>query len=155
MRRLGLSLVILLFGSQCEGFTFPQGRHSLARHASLPARSKFPLSQTPIDRSSLKGEDLVPFTLESQDVNKWKEFFIAVGGVLGSLFYLWLYPNAPQLGENFVHGMENIAHGDSTLTITYMLFIFAVIHSGLASLRPFAEEIVGPKVWRYVFAYAS
>lgn len=103
----------------------------------------------------MKGEDLVPFSLQSQDVNKWKEFFIAVGGVLGSLFYVWLYPNGPLLGEAFVNSVEDLAHGDSTLSITYMLFIFAVVHSGLASLRPYAEEIVGPKVWRYVFAYAS
>lgn len=158
MLGLGLLLAVVLTRSLlCEGFSFPHGHGNLAKHASLSSRlqNKFSLSQTPMDRSSLKGEDLVPFTLESQDINKWKEFFIAVGGVLGSLFYIWLYPNGPQLGGSFVRGMENIANGDSTLTITYMLFIFAVIHSGLASLRPYAEEVVGPKVWRYVFAYAS
>ena len=126
-------------------------RH-LLDHRPFTTRLQAQLSE---DTAMLKGEELVPFTLESQDANKWKEFFIAVSGVLGSLFYVWLYPNGPQLGDAFVHSIESLASGDSTLTITYMLLIFAVIHSGLASLRPKGEELIGAKAWRYLFAYAS
>ena len=36
-----------------------------------------------------------------------------------------------------------------------MLTFFAVSHSGLAGLRPYAEEIVGARAWRVVFALVS
>ena len=39
-------------------------------------------------------------------------------------------------GDDFVRALEGIAGGDSTITITLILGIFAVAHSGLASLRP-------------------
>ncbi|RYG67285.1 hypothetical protein EON64_07790 [archaeon] len=39
--------------------------------------------------------------------------------------------------------------------MAYMLLFFAACHSGLASLRPLAEQIVGARVWRYVFALTS
>ena len=101
------------------------------------------------------GEDAASFDLSSQKPIAWIQFLIAVSGVLGGLFYVWLYDQGPQLGQLFKDTIERIAGGDSTLTITYMLAFFAVCHSGLASLRPFAEEIVGPRVWRYIFAIVS
>jgi zeta-carotene isomerase len=51
--------------------------------------------------------------------------------------------------------MEGLAGGDSTLTITYMLGFFAVAHSGLASLRPAGEQIIGARAWRVLFALVS
>jgi len=36
-----------------------------------------------------------------------------------------------------------------------MLTFFAICHSGLAGLRPYAEEIVGARAWRVVFALVS
>ena len=36
-----------------------------------------------------------------------------------------------------------------------MLLVFAVTHSGLAALRPYAEEVVGARAWRVVFATIS
>ena len=36
-----------------------------------------------------------------------------------------------------------------------LLVIFAVIHSGGAALRTRAEALVGPRVWRLIFAFAS
>ena len=36
-----------------------------------------------------------------------------------------------------------------------LLVLFAVIHSGGAALRPWAEEIVGARLWRIFFATAS
>lgn len=102
-----------------------------------------------------RGEDLEPFSLQTQSSDKWKEFAVAVGGVLGSLAYVWGVPGGPELGNKFVAAVESAAGGDSTVAIVYMLGIFAVVHSGLASLRPKGEEIVGAKAWRYIFAYPS
>eukprot|EP01036_Dinobryon_divergens_P024892 gene24892-33384_t len=103
----------------------------------------------------LVGEDAATFDLAEQKPIAWIQFLIAVSGVLGGIFYVWLYEGGPQLGQAFKDVMENIAGGDSTLAITFMLAFFAICHSGLASLRPLAEEIVGPRVWRYVFAIVS
>ncbi|WP_320677670.1 NnrU family protein [Prochlorococcus sp. MIT 1300] len=36
-----------------------------------------------------------------------------------------------------------------------LLVLFAVIHSGGAALRPWAEELVGPRLWRIIFAIVS
>lgn len=36
-----------------------------------------------------------------------------------------------------------------------MLLLFAVVHSGGAALRPKAEEIVGPRAYRVIFAGIS
>jgi len=113
-------------------------------------------SDGPISSSSaLVGEDAATFDLSEQKPIAWIQFLIAVSGVLGGIFYVWLYESGPQWGQAFKDIIESVAGGDSTLAITYMLAFFAVCHSGLASLRPFAEEIVGPRVWRYIFAIVS
>lgn len=158
-----IALVLVGLGTSCEGFLSVPTRlhvsHSFKIVSTKVSPSQLFLQQTTNvqtpERAALQGETLEPFTLASQDGAKWKEFFIAVGGVLGSLAYVWLVPGGPQLGDQFVHAIEGLAGGDSTLAITYMLLIFAVIHSGLASLRPLAEPIVGAKAWRYIFAYPS
>jgi len=43
----------------------------------------------------------------------------------------------------------------STFVMITLLVIFAVIHSGGAALRTRAEALVGPRVWRLIFAFAS
>eukprot|EP01041_Mallomonas_annulata_P009365 gene9365-19421_t len=103
----------------------------------------------------LVGEDAATFSLEEQKLKSWQIFGAAVSAVLGSLFYLWLWDGGPQLGNQFVQSLESVAFGDSTLTIILMLGFFAIVHSGLASLRPFAEKIIGERAWRVIFAYAS
>lgn len=40
------------------------------------------------------------------------------------------------IGDDFVRMLEEISGGDSTITVALILGIFAVAHSGLASLRP-------------------
>lgn len=123
---------------------------------SFEKNSDNPTSSSSGSSSSvLVGEDAATFDLAEQKPIAWIQFLIAVSGVLGGLFYVWLYEGGPQLGQAFKDVMENIAGGDSTLAITFMLAFFAICHSGLASLRPLAEEIVGPRVWRYIFAIVS
>ena len=43
----------------------------------------------------------------------------------------------------------------SSFVMLLLLFCFAVIHSGGAALRTQAEKIVGPRLWRLIFALAS
>ena len=42
-------------------------------------------------QSELIGEDAALFKLEEQKLTAWAQFFVAVSGVLGSLFYVWIY----------------------------------------------------------------
>jgi uncharacterized membrane protein len=44
---------------------------------------------------------------------------------------------------------------DSHLIMLGMLLGFAVVHSGLAALRPWAEAKIGPRLYRVIFALAS
>jgi hypothetical protein len=105
--------------------------------------------------NELVGEDAATFSLGEQEWKAWGTFLVAVSGVLGVLFYTWLYEGGPHWGDQFKDLMESLAGGDTTLAITYMLGVFAVAHSGMASLRPKAEEIIGARPWRYVFALVS
>ena len=108
-----------------------------------------------IDALKLVGEDAGAFSLEEQSVQAWAAFVAAGSVVLGGIFYAWIYPDGLHWGDDFKNWIESLAGGDSTLAIIYMLGVFAVIHSGLASLRPAAEEIIGPRAWRVIFAIAS
>jgi zeta-carotene isomerase len=103
----------------------------------------------------LIGEDAARFSLAEQSLQAWGQFLVAVSGVLALIFYAWVYDGGLHWGDQYKDIMEGLAGGDSTLTITYMLGFFAVMHSGLASLRPKAEEIIGARPWRYVFAIVS
>ena len=48
-----------------------------------------------------------------------------------------------------------VATHQSSLVMLVMLVLFAVIHSGGAALRSRAEEVIGARAWRVVFASAS
>ncbi len=48
---------------------------------------------------------------------------------------------------------ENIHH--SSIVMTALLLVFAVIHSGGAAFRNQAERLIGARAWRLVFASAS
>jgi zeta-carotene isomerase len=65
-------------------------------------------------------------------------------------------PWGPHLGDTFLTTVQNtIGTTSPDATIFAMLTFFAVAHSGLAGLRPYAEEIVGARAWRVVFALVS
>ena len=108
-----------------------------------------------VDLTSFKGEDAANFVLEQQDADKWKKFTAAVAVVLSFVFYVWIYNGGPQWGLQYKDYLENISNGDTTTVIVLMLSFFAFCHSGLASLRPFAENIIGARAWRVIFALVS
>lgn len=169
--QLSIALIVTVFGFK----TSCNVRSSLSRFGVSPLAERRRLSKTVAtvkvatasihcyqgntclwaSSNELVGEDAAAFSLEDQDLKAWGQFAVAVSAVLGLLFYVWLYEAGPHWGDNFVHFVEGLANGDTTWAITYMLGIFAVAHSGLASLRPFAEPIIGARPWRYVFALVS
>lgn len=85
----------------------------------------------------------------------WLTFFAAVGTILAAVAVLWIYPPTGY-GDDFVAFLENdMAHGNSHLVTLAFGVIFPIVHSGLASLRPFGERIVGARTWRVIFAFPS
>lgn len=66
--------------------------------------------------------------------------------VLGGLFVAWINP-ATGLGDEYTQAVQALAPGRSPeATIALLLTIFGVAHSGLASLRPKMEDIIGARV---------
>lgn len=58
----------------------------------------------------------------------------------------WINP-ATGLGDEYIQYLNEIVPGHSSeAVIAVLLTIFGVAHSGLASLRPWAEEVIGARV---------
>jgi len=106
--------------------------------------------------SILVGDDSASFSIKEQKLGDWIKFSAATGAVLAAVAYLWFLPMGPNLGDEFLNSVQAILGTKSSdATIFGMLIAFAVSHSGLAGLRPYAEEIVGARAWRVVFAFVS
>jgi zeta-carotene isomerase len=48
-----------------------------------------------------------------------------------------------------------VAGGNSHIVTLVYGIIFPLVHSGLASLRPYGEKLVGARIWRVIFAFPS
>jgi len=76
----------------------------------------------------------------------WSIFTVLLVTVLGALFLAWINPSTG-LGDEYIQFIESVVPGHSSeAAITLLLTIFGVAHSGLASLRPWAEEVIGARV---------
>jgi len=112
--------------------------------------------ETPSDPPALVGEDSASFSLAEQKTGDWIKFTAATGTVLAATSYVWLLPSGPHLGDEFLNTIQGMMGTTSPdITMLAMLTIFAIAHSGLAGLRPYAEEIFGARAWRVVFAVVS
>ena len=58
------------------------------------------------------------------------------------MYTQWIYP-ATGYSDDFVAFLEDITGGNSHLVTLAFGIIFPIVHSGLASLRPYAEKVVG------------
>ena len=113
-------------------------------------------AQQPVD---LIGEDSGAFKWKQEKwgalgETQWATFFAAVGTILSALAVLWIYP-ATGYSDDFLAWLESAAGSDSHLVTLAFGIIFPAVHSGLASLRPYGEKVVGARVWRVVFAWPS
>ena len=125
-------------------------------------RRQFDLKATDIQDTTiptaaqLVGDDAAAFSLKEQKFGDWIKFSAATGAVLALVAYVWFLPAGLLLGDTFLTTTQSIIGTTSPdATIFAMLTVFAISHSGLAGLRPYAEEIVGARAWRVVFAIVS
>lgn len=99
------------------------------------------------------GEDAAAFDLGSQKTKSWVLFFGLLTGVLGGIYAVWIDPSIG-VGSKFIEVFENTA-SSSEVAMLEILFAFAVVHSGLAFLRPYGEEAIGARAYRVLFALTS
>jgi zeta-carotene isomerase len=105
------------------------------------------------------GEDAAMFDWADEKMGAlggrdWLTFFAAVGTILSALAVLWIYP-ATGYGDDFLAWLEGAVGGNSHLVTLAFGLIFPAVHSGLASLRPYGERVVGKRTWRVIFAWPS
>jgi zeta-carotene isomerase len=84
----------------------------------------------------------------------WLTFLAAVGTILSALAVLWIY-SPTGYGDDFLAALESACGGNSHLVTLCFGIIFPVVHSGLASLRPYATKLTGERLWRVIFATFS
>ncbi|CAB9528579.1 isomerase activity [Seminavis robusta] len=121
----------------------------------------FVTKTVPSDRSQdlQIGEDCGVFDIQQENWGSlgdrgWYTFCAAVATILTAVAVLWVYPPTGY-ADDFTAGLESIAGGNPHIVTLLFGIIFPIVHSGLASLRPYGEQVVGARMWRVIFAFPS
>lgn len=101
----------------------------------------------------LVGEDSAEFDLSKQKISSWIYFTAILGIVLFVLNVAWI-DNSTGFGKDFINAVSSISDSHEVVMLTLTL-IFALVHSGLASLRDTGEKIIGERAYRVLFAGIS
>ncbi|KVI08276.1 NnrU, partial [Cynara cardunculus var. scolymus] len=110
-------------------------------------------SDTSVSKDVLVGEDSANFDLAKQKITSWIYFTGVLGVVLFILDVAWL-DNSTGFGKVFIDSVSSVS--DSPEVAMFLLtLIFAVVHSGLASLRDPGEKLIGERAFRVLFAGTS
>ncbi|KAH6757707.1 hypothetical protein C2S51_038687 [Perilla frutescens var. frutescens] len=114
------------------------------------------VAKTEVERneaSPLVGEDSAKFVLSKQKVSSWVYFTLILGVVLYVLNVAWI-DNSTGFGKVFIDALSSISDSPEVVMLLLIL-IFAVVHSGLASLRDTGEKLIGERAFRVLFAGVS
>lgn len=101
----------------------------------------------------LVGEDSAAFRLGDQRVASWVYFSGILAAVLWGLNVLWIDPGTG-VGTRFLDAVAAVSDSHEVVMLL-LTIIFAIIHSGMASLRETGEKIIGERVYRVLFAGIS
>ncbi|KAI3421764.1 NnrU domain-containing protein [Psidium guajava] len=112
--------------------------------------------ETDSSSSPLVGEDSAVFEIGEQKILSWVYFSGIVGVVLFILNVAWLdgSPSGLGLGKAFMDSVSGLSDSPEVVMLLLTL-IFAVVHSGLASLRDAGEKVMGARAYRVLFAGIS
>ncbi|XP_020572086.1 15-cis-zeta-carotene isomerase, chloroplastic isoform X2 [Phalaenopsis equestris] len=99
------------------------------------------------------GEDSAVFKLGEQKLASWVYFTFILGAVFFALDALWINPSTGY-GTAFISAVSDISESPEVVVLILVL-IFAVVHSGLASLRDTCEKLIGERAYRVLFAGVS
>ena len=115
----------------------------------------------PSDRSSdlMIGEDAGVYDFSREKMgglgeSGWTTFFAAVGTILSAVAVLWIY-NPTGYSDDFQNWIDTLCGNNPHLVTLFYGILFPIVHSGLASLRPYGEKVVGARTWRVIFAFPS
>uniref|UniRef100_A0A0D3HTK8 NnrU domain-containing protein n=1 Tax=Oryza barthii TaxID=65489 RepID=A0A0D3HTK8_9ORYZ len=86
-------------------------------------------------------------------VASWVYFGGILAVVLWGLNVLWIDP-ATGVGTRFLEAVAAVSDNHE-VTMLLLTIIFAVVHSGMASLRETGEKIIGERAYRVMFAGIS
>lgn len=101
----------------------------------------------------LVGEDSAEFELSKQKIESWVYFTGVLGVVLFVLDFVWI-DNSTGFGKSFIDAVSRITDSPEVVMLSLIL-IFAIVHSGLASLRDGGEKLIGERAYRVLFAGTS
>ncbi|KAK9806615.1 hypothetical protein WJX73_010380 [Symbiochloris irregularis] len=121
----------------CSRFDGATHRYACGRTLKQAAlgESEAPLAaDTDSSGTSFQGEDAAKFEVEQQSTAKWAFFTVELAVVLGILYLVWVAPGSG-LAEPFTRNIESLAH-NSHLSMLAIFGVFALVHSGMAFLRP-------------------
>jgi zeta-carotene isomerase len=174
-------MIVLLGNSGSSAFVLPK-QQSLHHHHLVGSKSgttittsslfsaepetslpeiPFVTKTLPSDRSQdlMIGEDAGTFNIQKEEWGElgeagWFTFSAAVATILTFVAVLWVYPPTGY-ADDFLAGLEGVAGGNSHIVTLLFGIVFPILHSGLASLRPLGEKVVGARMWRVIFAFPS
>ncbi|KAF5768478.1 putative zeta-carotene isomerase [Helianthus annuus] len=134
---------------------FLKSTQLLPTNCSTKCRRVFVLGEndTSVSKDVQVGEDSASFDLAKQKISSWIYFGGVLGVVLFILDVVWL-DNSTGFGKVFIDSVSSVS--DSPEVVMFLLtLIFAVVHSGLASLRDPGEKLIGERAFRVLFAGTS
>lgn len=105
------------------------------------------------ETAELVGEDSAEFDLAEQKVSSWVYFGGVLGVVLFLLDVLWI-DNSTGFGKVFIDSISSVTESPEVVMLL-LTIVFAVVHSGLASLRDPGEKLIGERAFRVLFAGLS
>ncbi|KAL8162352.1 hypothetical protein V2J09_013841 [Rumex salicifolius] len=105
------------------------------------------------DEEALIGEDSAAFELGEQKLSSWIYFALILGAVLFALDVLWI-DNSTGFGKSFIELLESVTDSPEVVMLS-LTIIFALVHSGLASMRVIGEKVIGERAFRVLFAGTS
>ncbi|CAH1436465.1 unnamed protein product [Lactuca virosa] len=110
-------------------------------------------SDTSVSKDVLVGEDSANFDLAKQKITSWIYFTVVLGVVLFILDIAWL-DNSTGFGKVFIDSVSSVSESPEVVMFLLTL-IFAIVHSGLATLRDPGEKLIGERAFRVLFAGTS
>ncbi|CAH9062440.1 unnamed protein product [Cuscuta epithymum] len=111
------------------------------------------VGKTPSEAEGMVGEDSAEFDFSKQKTSSWVYFTVILAVVLYALYYLWI-DNSTGFGKSFIDAVSTLSESHEIIMFSLTL-IFAIVHSGLASLRDQGERLVGDRAFRVLFAGIS
>lgn len=123
-------------------------------HDGVPRVAKTDVTQQfDGDDELFVGEDSAEFVLSKQKISSWVYFGLVLGVVLYILNVAWI-DNDTGFGRVFIDAVSAVSESHEVVMLALTL-IFAVVHSGLASLRDLGEKLIGERAFRVLFAGVS